>query len=358
MRGILFVVESLGNGGQEKQLLLLCREMLKTQMQVAVYVNLYTEDAFYSATFRELNIPVYYTPEKGIAAKISYLRSVVKTYNPQFVHSFTFHLNYLCWLATAGTPAIAIGALRSIPQYNLKAAGVVRSVLNFLLPAHLVSNNHTGVQTLRKYMPWKKMYVVENGIDTSHTGTHTPGNNGSVTTISAGRLSAEKRVHLIIETIGLLVNRGYPVTHHHWGSGPEKEPLVALIAERGLQERFMIHNETTALAAEMAKADLFIHASETEGTPNVILEAMAHSLPVITSDCGDVPYIITSGLNGVICIPPSPELFAQTAATLITHPERAANMGRQANATIHQYYSLDRYLQRTLTAYDRILAEQ
>jgi len=104
------------------------------------------------------------------------------------------------------------------------------------------------------------------------------------TFVTVGRLDAGKNHQLLIEAI-------QPLNADLWiiGDGPLKEDLSSKIAELGLQERVKLLGRQKNPYAYLAKADAFLFGSNHEGFPNVLLEALACELPIISTDCKSGP---------------------------------------------------------------------
>ena len=75
-------------------------------------------------------------------------------------------------------------------------------------------------------------------------------------------------------------------------------------------------------------ADVFVLPSLSEGRPNVILEAMACELPVVATNVGGVPELVTDGETGWLCPPANPEQLAAKLLDLLENQERRVNMGK------------------------------
>jgi glycosyltransferase involved in cell wall biosynthesis len=100
----------------------------------------------------------------------------------------------------------------------------------------------------------------------------------------------------------------------------------------------------------MSAADALIHPSWSEGSPNVVKEAMACELPIVATPAGDVPERL-AGLPGCHVLAPDPELFAGALLDAIDHKPCAG--ARIAVAEL----SLERVAQRIAGVYGSVLAE-
>jgi glycosyltransferase involved in cell wall biosynthesis len=79
--------------------------------------------------------------------------------------------------------------------------------------------------------------------------------------------------------------------------------LAQLVARRGLDDRVRILPFCNDLSPWWRAADVVVSVSESEATPAVVLEAMAHGVPVFGTRVGDLPDLIEPGVNGWLCEP-------------------------------------------------------
>jgi glycosyltransferase involved in cell wall biosynthesis len=81
-------------------------------------------------------------------------------------------------------------------------------------------------------------------------------------------------------------------------------PLEKVLPHKGFETDFMIADGAGLKPEGMrhwyASAGIYVQTSQSEGTPNTLLEAMACGMAVVTSNVGNVPELIVNGVNGVI----------------------------------------------------------
>jgi glycosyltransferase involved in cell wall biosynthesis len=87
-----------------------------------------------------------------------------------------------------------------------------------------------------------------------------------------------------------------------YGDGPLRDELIGLVAELGLSGRVFLPGRIDDVAAKTFDAKLFVMASEYEGLPNALMEAMALGIPCIASDCsgGGPRALLDGGKYGVL----------------------------------------------------------
>jgi glycosyltransferase involved in cell wall biosynthesis len=84
------------------------------------------------------------------------------------------------------------------------------------------------------------------------------------------------------------------------GDGPRKNELIQLAEKLGISENIDFVGFQTDVPYYYNSSKIFIHTSETEGLPNVVLEAMMCGLPCIVSNCGDILDIAKDGYNSLV----------------------------------------------------------
>jgi glycosyltransferase involved in cell wall biosynthesis len=109
---------------------------------------------------------------------------------------------------------------------------------------------------------------------------------------------------------------------------------------------------TTSEVTELLKQSrLLVHASETEGSPNVVLEAMACGRPVVAMETGDIPLLVEDGKTGFVIHRGDEETFVQRVSELLSDDELCRRMGLAARAKAEQEWGLERLVSETLCVY-------
>lgn len=108
------------------------------------------------------------------------------------------------------------------------------------------------------------------------------------------------------------------------GCGPEHGSLLALAKRRGVLDRFHFVGEMppSEIPNQLALADLFVLPSRSEGRPNVVIEALASGLPVISTNLPGVQGMVESGDSGwLVTVGDADELAAALDQAIVDRAE-------------------------------------
>jgi len=202
-----------------------------------------------------------------------------------------------------------------------------------------------------------KTWVLRNGVDLD---TFQPKERGPVRSrlgltgkvlLSVGHLIPRKRNDLVLRALPHIPDAVLLIV----GDGPCERELKALADSLGVQERvrFLGRIPQAELPWIYSVADALILASDREGWPNVLLEAMACGTPVVATSVWGVPEVVASDAAGVLVDDPSPEAIAGAARRLLSGPVDRGKTRAYAEA-----FSWDDTTQGQLSLFERVMAER
>jgi glycosyltransferase involved in cell wall biosynthesis len=139
------------------------------------------------------------------------------------------------------------------------------------------------------------------------------------------------------------------------GQGGSYDEARRWVESEGLAERVLFTGwvQDAERQALLQSADLFVLPSHTEGLPNALIEAMAAGLPVVATDVGSIPDVVTTGSEGILIRPKDVVALETALRELLTNPETRREMGIRAHATAERLFSVNtaaRELKRLLVA--------
>jgi len=141
------------------------------------------------------------------------------------------------------------------------------------------------------------------------------------------------------------------------GEGSQREDIVRALRRLGLEEKSQLVGTYTTPAGRssfMQETDVFVLPSLTEGTPNAIIEAMAHAKPVVAAAVGGIPDLVTPDV-GILVPPGDTEALGAAMTRLATDPELRAKMGRAARRRYEQLFTPHAVLPLLINFYQHVL---
>ena len=163
-----------------------------------------------------------------------------------------------------------------------------------------------------------KVKVVPNGLDDAYLAEALGGSDADsklrsgTTVLYCGRLSPEKDPLLLMEAARLLLARRPDARVTFIGDGPLKFAIEERAAAWNISDRVTLVGEVRhdQIAQHMKRADVLCLPSLREGYPNVLLEALACGLPIVATNVGGVPEIVTDESLGILVPPGRPAELA------------------------------------------------
>jgi phosphatidylinositol alpha 1,6-mannosyltransferase len=165
-----------------------------------------------------------------------------------------------------------------------------------------------------------------------------------------GRLVVEKGVDTFVEVVQSLRRRGHEVRPLVVGAGPAGDRMSPLEGAT-----FTGHLQDADLARAIASADLMLCPSVTEAFGNVVLEAMASGLAVISADAPSARALIDEKRTGILCAPDRLQDYVAAGARLVDSPDERRKLGAAAR-TASEAYDWDRASRAAEQAYVQTIA--
>jgi glycosyltransferase involved in cell wall biosynthesis len=166
--------------------------------------------------------------------------------------------------------------------------------------------------------------------------------------LSVGRLVEKKGFPDLLHACRLLKQRGYAFRCVIYGDGPLRDALAATIARLELAGDVVLAGEhpQEALLPVFQQATVFALTpfvtsdGDRDGVPNVLVEAMACAVPVVSTAVAGVPELVQHDVNGLLVAPHDIPAIADALAALLTDEPRRARLGAAARQTVVDHFDL------------------
>lgn len=177
--------------------------------------------------------------------------------------------------------------------------------------------------------------------------------------LSVGQLRERKGLIYLVRACGVLKDRGLEFCCRIIGEGPEREQLEKEIRQLGLTDQVIL---TGALPQEEVirqyqSANMFVlptveaASGDRDGIPNVILEAMAMELPVISTWNSAIPEVVEDKQNGLLVAPKDVTNLANAIQKLIQDQPLANQLGLAGRKTVKERFDPMRNAQQLVDAF-------
>jgi glycosyltransferase involved in cell wall biosynthesis len=352
---VLYVVGQLGAGGLERQLCYLLQALDREHYRPHVAVWKYSETDAYNRAIQDLEIPLHRFSNRasGIEKLIAF-RRLVHALKPEIVHSYSFHTNFAAWWATCGTPTIPIGGVRSDFDRTKRQSGPLLGRLSARWPDHQIFNSEAAAAAARKTQTWfvpKQLHVVRNGLDLDMfrplplPATKRPG------ILGVGSLLPVKRWDRLLRAARELKRRGLSFEIQIAGDGPLRGNLQQQIENSDLSDCVKLLGYRSDIAHLLAISSFLVHPSDSEGCPNVVMEAMACGRAVVATDTGDTASLVENEHTGFVVAPHDEESMVRQVGRLVSDGQLCVTMGKAARTKAEIEFNLERVMRMTLNVY-------
>jgi glycosyltransferase involved in cell wall biosynthesis len=141
------------------------------------------------------------------------------------------------------------------------------------------------------------------------------------------------------------------------GGGKHTQSLRNLVAELGVSSNvdFLGHKTAAEIADWHRWSQLFILPSDNENSPNTLAEAMVSGMPVIATNVGGIPSMVTDGKTGLLMEVRAPEQLAERIIYLLQNPQERRRLGENAHAVARIRHLPTTVADETIKAYQEIL---
>lgn len=193
----------------------------------------------------------------------------------------------------------------------------------------------------------KKAFAIHHGLDFEHYGPaqqrHTP-----PLILSVGRLVEKKGLSDLIHACRHLKDKGCEFICHIIGPGPDRHKLAALITDLGLEDVVVLRGALPhdQVVEEYSRATVFAlpcvrgKDGSLDGIPNVLPEAMASQLPIVSTPVSAIPELVENEVNGLLVTPEDSVALADALLRLLQDATLRQRLGEQGRQTVIEKFDI------------------
>lgn len=218
--------------------------------------------------------------------------------------------------------------------------------------AHVILLSELLTNDVVKYVPQERVKVCPNGIPDTHEVKQYVAvpSDRPVRLIFLSNLLVAKGLFVLLDACVYLMNRGVSFQINLIGNEGDvtTQSLADAVQHRGLQNYVTYLGSITGTEKDQqyAEYDIFVLPSLNECMPLVVLEAMRAGLPVVATQVGAIPDVVTDGENGLLVPPNSAAQLADAIERLAGDPALRQRMGVNGRKRFLVHYTLEQFERR------------
>jgi sugar transferase (PEP-CTERM/EpsH1 system associated) len=353
---VLHVVPVLGLGGTEQGLLKVIRGLGSEEFEHAICAVRGVDEAFVKQS--GLQIPIFSagTTKPGFQFPLLRLARIMRTYRPHVAHSRNFGALEAVMAAKLARVPVAIHSEHGYELEILQGLPLRRRLLccasyNAADSVFTVTDELRAYHSGQSWVSPKKFRVIYNGVNTDRFSTR-PEMAGELRTElaipagrfvvgSVGRLVPIKSHKTLLEAAQIAIGNGIDLHVVLVGSGRELERLQSQVQlSDWLRGRVTFVGASNRIPELLNAMDAFVLPSVREGMSNTVLEAMATALPVLLTNTGGNPELVTDGVQGKFFSPGDAASLAELIGYLAQDADSRKKLGKAARQEVESRFSL------------------
>jgi len=290
----------------------------------------------------------------------SHYRKLLRENDYDLAHAFFgFPTGWLCYRTADKLPYIISLRGSDVPgeharlKLDYKILGPVFGAI-WKKAAALVAPSEGLKNRALKFLPSVAIDVIPNGVELERFSPAKATQQANILRLlTVGRLSVTKRVQILIDAVEIMHSAGCEVHFKIVGGGQLQQKLKQIVSKKNLDNIIVFTGRTDAedMPQVYRQNDIFISASCAEGMSNAMLEAMASSLPIITTRCEGVDELIAD--NGLVVENANAEEIARAVKTLADDRQLYKQMSLAARRQAEKF-TWGRVAEKYLALYERL----
>lgn len=362
---VALVASSLRLGGAEKQTVYIARTLFEAGVDLRFYYL--GGGGHYEAVLRQIGVPVRPIHIRNHSWKmLAKLMRALRRFRPHVAL-----VNQFGDLRFAGIPgrccnALVLGGVRSDGWYELRSHGCLSRLMVRLTHGLIANSQHARQTLVSQGVGPQKIELLPNVIDLRDFDACSAQPLGislssdRIVVSAVGGLHACKRFDRFLEALAL-ARRSEPalmgvIAGADLGAKAELQARAVALGFDAQDFRFI--GECHNVPALLARSAMLILTSQYEGFPNVILEAMAARLPVITTPAGDAAVVVQHGATGFVVQPDDTQEMAAFMIKLARAPAMRIEFGEVGRKRVEQEYDYQSLTDRLLGIFRRFAGQQ
>jgi len=356
--GLFLMTNSFETGGSEKQFVALARSLESSDLRPQI--GCISRKGFFLDGFeRALEFPVGGSlyGVRSLQARRELARYLRES-GVAVAHAFDFYTNVLMIPAAkiAGVPVV-IGSQRQLGDLLSPFRSRAQAAILRWCDRVVCNSRAAATRLIAQGIPSQKIAIIGNGLTPSafaHTAPALPRSCLRVGMIA--RMNSRSKNHHTFLRAAARMHSKFPETEFLLaGDGPLRSEFERLAQELGIHHRTHFLGDQRDIPAMLASIDVSVVPSASESLSNAILESMAAGIPVVATNVGGNPELVTEDRGFLVPVDDENRL-AEAVERLLVNPALRAGFGRSARAFAESNFTIARVSKQHEELYTEALA--
>jgi glycosyltransferase involved in cell wall biosynthesis len=367
----LHILGSLEQGGSENQAVQLVKRLGRSTSVEIDVASLNTKGPLaadlVAAGFTDLNeFPLQSFYDANFVRQVFKCSRLIKERQIDIVQTHDFYSNVFgITAARLAGGRLAIAAKRETSGMRTKAQDVVEKFIFGLADKVVVNSDAVRQYLAMRGVATSKLELIFNGVDVGRFESEATNPTEELNSVSAkpgtklitmvANLRHRVKNHPMLLRSAQQLTRKYPdVDFVLAGEGELTRELMQMSKDLGIRDRVHFLGRCGSVPALLGLSFAGVLTSSAEGFSNAILEYMAASLPVVSTDVGGAREAVVIDETGFLVKSHDAAALTEKLSLLIENPELAAAMGARGKERVIQRFSCEAQAKDTLTMYRRL----
>jgi glycosyltransferase involved in cell wall biosynthesis len=286
---------------------------------------------------------------------------IVYRLRPKIIHANNFHAIVICVLPAFITGRKLLWHARDMSRFRL-----VSRICGFFCERIIAVSNSVKNLLIEQGINPTKIDVVYNGTKVNsisgQKAIKTKLNNGPIRFTNVGQFVPWKKQTLFVEAACLLTRKDVKAEFYIIGDDifkrdyKYKVKLLNMIRNCAAPEKFTLLGWQGSMEEMWNKVDCLVHTADREPFGRVIIEAMAHKIPVIAVNDGGPREIIQNGETGILVNPDDAEALGEAMLRIAQNKELARRLAESGYERVISDFSAEKTAENIRRIYNEVLA--
>ena len=350
-------------GGAERQLYLWLANLDRERFNPIVLTLHPGFGDYWEKPIEDLIIPLFRINQRNNRiSRLREIQQILQPFQPQLVHGWHLFSGAYASLVAPHFKAKSLVGIRS--SFESIQNSLELRIAQYFADAFIVNSESAAARIKSEKPSIRHVYVVPNAVIADFESRETVRQRlirelglrpDALWLVAVGRLEQLKHFDELLEVAASLQDKQCNFHLILIGGGPEESALIQLSQQLHLEDCVRFTGEIPNAIRLLKGFDIFCMTSFLEGLPNVVMEAAAAGLPIVTWQLPFYEELLTPGETALMAAPGDRASFEQAVQAFINDQHLRERLGAAAQAQVIEKFNLDRYIQNMTKVYETML---